>query len=81
MINQHRDLLVIGQIDGKDRVIDRDQLTQCRQLGIATFVTTRQTTILNHDVLLGVLGYQARQRHQEDVFLINIYRHSPLTTP
>ena len=49
--------------------------------GTAAFVTTRQTTTLNHDVLLAVLGLQARQRQQEDVFnFFTDTRHSSLTT-
>ncbi|KLO25688.1 hypothetical protein ABW16_22030, partial [Mycolicibacter heraklionensis] len=42
-----------------------------------------QSTTLNHDVLLAVLGHQARQRQQEDVFYIQTFndtRHSSLTT-
>jgi len=77
----HDGLLLIGQIDPHDRVTRWHQLPQPGQPGVATLVTTRQTTTLNHNVLLIVLGHQALKRHQEDVFLINTHRHSPLTTP
>jgi hypothetical protein len=57
MIGHHDGLLLIGQIDPHDRVIRRNQPPQPGQLGIATLVTTRQPTTLNHDVLLTVLGH------------------------
>jgi hypothetical protein len=81
MITDHHRLFPIRQIDTHDRVIGRHPLTQPGQLRITAFVTTRQTTTLGHNVLLAVLGYQARQRQQEDVLnLFTNTRHSSLTT-
>jgi len=84
MISEHDRLFLIGQINPDDRVIHRHQLPQSSQLGIAAPITTRQTTTLDHDVLLTVLGHQALRQHQEDLSFTPIntrISHNALTTP
>jgi hypothetical protein len=56
MIGEHQRLLLIGQVDSQDRVIDPNQTAQPGQPGIAALVTTREPATLNHDVLLDALG-------------------------
>ena len=81
VVTDHHRLLLIGQIDPQDRIVDRHQPAQLGQLGVTALVTTRQTTTLGHDVLLDVIGTRTRQRHQEDVLIyFNDTRHSSLTT-
>jgi hypothetical protein len=81
MIGEHQRLLLIGQVDSHDRVIDPNRTAQPGQPGIAVLATTREPATQNHDVLFDALG-RTRQRHQDDVLstFIDTQRHNSLAT-
>ena len=60
-------LLLVGQVDPHDRVLDRDELAQPRQSSVAVAVASRHAASVAHERPPPAMGHQALQAHQEDV--------------